>query len=89
MKGSERIRSASLRSRRAYHGTDTSATPIAAVFRPMPRPTVTAIARISGGKREDRSPSMRIATPSLDAAERAGEQSDQATDERPGERSRA
>ena len=64
MNGSERIRSASLRSRRAYHGHRRRARrrspPCSG---PMPRPTVTAIARISGGNARIAS-IARIATPS-------------------------
>src|SRR4051794_3610176 len=63
MNGSERMRRASARSRRAYHGTETRAMPIAAVLSPTPRPTVTAIARIRGGKARIAS-IVRIAMPS-------------------------
>ena len=64
MNGSELMRSASLRIRRAYQGTDTSVMPIAAVSTPTPRPTVTAIARISGGNARIES-ITRISAPSL------------------------
>ena len=54
--------------------------PRAAVPRPTPRPTVTAIARISGGKARIAS-ITRIAIAVRSAAEGAGEEPDQAADQ--------
>ncbi len=85
MNGSERIRSASLRSRRAYQGTETSATPIAAVFKPDAEPDGDGHREDQRREREDRvHRAHRDAV--ADAADRPGEQADQPADQRAGER---